>query len=63
MPLSVLSATPPHPLEWGNEAGDADDAPIGKELGNFADSSDVFFPVLGGKPQVLVQPSPNVVTV
>ena len=54
---------PPHLLEWGDEAGDADDASVGKELGHFTDAADILLPVLGGKSQVLVQPCPDVVTV
>ena len=54
---------PPHLLEWRDEAGDADDASVGKELGHFTDAANILLPVLGGKPQVLVQPCPDVVTV
>lgn len=53
----------PHLLEWRDEAGDADDASVGKELGHFTDAANILLPVLGGKPQVLVQPCPDVVTV
>lgn len=49
--------------EWRDEAGDAHQSSIGKQLGHFCNTPDVFFPVFGGEAQVLVQSVANVVSV
>lgn len=47
----------------GDEAGDAHQAGVGKQLGHFRNTPDVFFPVFGGEAQVFVQSVANVVSV
>lgn len=70
-PLQPFSSTPcvaryqvfADLAEWGDEAGDAHQAGVGEQLGHLRNAPDVFFPVLGGEAQVLVQSVANVVPV
>jgi len=48
---------------WTDEAGEADDSSIGKELGHFGDTSDVLLSIFVTESEVLVQSMPNVITV
>lgn len=49
--------------ERRDEAGDAHQAGVGKQLGHLSNSPDVFFPIFGGEAQVLVQSMANVVSI
>lgn len=49
--------------EGRDEAGDADQAGVGEELGHLGDAPDVLLAVLGSEAQVLVQTVPDVVPV
>lgn len=49
--------------ERRNEAGDADQASVGKELGHLGNPADVFLPVPRGEAQVLVKAVTDVVPV
>ncbi len=50
-------------LVRGDEAGDGDEACVGEEFGDFADSSDVFYSVVGGEGEVVVEAVADVVAV
>lgn len=53
----------PHLGERGDEAGDADQACISKQLGHLGDAPDVLLAVGWREAQVLVQPMPDVVAI
>lgn len=46
-----------------NEASDANQASISKQLGHLCNTADVFFSVCCGETQIFVQTMPNIVTV
>lgn len=49
--------------EWGNEAGNADQAGVSKELGHLCNPADVLFSVPSRKSQVLVEAMANIVPI
>lgn len=49
--------------EWGNEAGDADQAGVRKELGHLRNPADVLFAVSGRESQVLVEAMTDIVPI
>lgn len=51
------------PAEWRDEAGDAHQAGVSEKLGHFRNTPDVFFTILGGEAQVLIESVANVVSV
>jgi len=50
-------------LVGGDERANGDDACVGEEFGDLADSSDVFLAVFGGEAEVVVEPVADIVAV
>lgn len=48
---------------WRDETGDAHQTGVGEQFGHLCNTTDVFFPVLCGEAQILVQAVANVVSV
>lgn len=59
----VCRAKAAHLCEGGDEAGDADQASVGKQLGHLGDPADVLLPVSGRESQVFVKAVADVVPI